>query len=134
MDLTEREETTRYARKKINSYLHSHDYISALLLASIYVNIRLRSLLTNRLSPTKDKWEKTSRVLDSLLGFNKLVNLCDHMGLIVDCKPKKLKGLWTKRCNVAHESKLWRTLQPEDKTEIAQLCKSAIDFLQKTNS
>jgi len=134
MDKTEREETTDYAKRKIDSFLENHEYLSALLLASIYVNIRLRSLLTNRLSPPKNEWKKTAQVLDSLYGFKKMVSLCDKLGLIPN-KPKILKNLWDKRSSVAHESTLWKEeeLSDEEKKEITHLCKSAIKFLQQTN-
>lgn len=133
MDKTEREKTTEYASTKVKSYLASGEYISALLLASIYVNIRLRSILTYRLDPPKEKWKYTSNALDSLLGFSKLVNLCEELKLVHDFDLRKLKKLWERRCKVAHESDLWRELPKLDKNDITQLCESAIEFLQKTN-
>jgi len=130
MDLSEREETTKYARERIDTYLKNDDFISALLLASIYLNIRLKSLLADRLSPPKAQWRKTSRMLD--IGFNRLVNLCNQLGLLKHHNPKNLKKLWDKRCKVAHESKLWRGLSQRNKEDIDRLCRSAIEFLEKT--
>ena len=134
MDKTEREETTDYAKKKINLFLKDSEHISALFLASIYVNIRLKTLLTNRLSPAQEKWTNTSNVIDSLYGFKKMVSLCDKLELI-PITPKTLKNLWDKRSEVAHESKLWKEdqLPDEEIKEITELCNSAIDFLQKTS-
>ncbi len=135
MDRTERVETTDYATKKINSFLENHEYLSALLLASIYVNIRLRSLLTNRLSPPKNEWKKISQALDSVYGFKKMVSLCDKLELIPTGKPRILKSLWDKRSKVAHESTLWKEeeLSDDEKKKITNLCKCAITFLQQTN-
>ena len=72
MEKTEREETTDYAKKKVNKFLKNKEYISALLLTSIYMNIRLKTLLTNRLSPAKEKWKETSNSVDSIYGGNKM--------------------------------------------------------------
>ena len=130
MDLSEREETTKYASKKIKSYLDGEDYTSALLLSSIYVNMRLRSLLADRLFPPRNKWKAVSNKLD--VGFNRLLNLCQELGLLHGFNKKPLKNLWEKRCNVAHESKLWKELSQKDKEDIRQLCESAIKFLEKT--
>jgi hypothetical protein len=134
MDEPERQKTTEYAAKRIKCFLDDGEHISALLLASIYANIRLRTLLTSRLNPPKEKWEYTSNAFDSLLGFNKLLNLCDKLGLLHGQNPKKLRDLWEKRCNVAHESELWKELSDEDKKEITQLCECTIKFLNETNS
>jgi hypothetical protein len=134
MDKTERQRTTEFAAKKIKRFLDTEEYISALLLASIYANIRLRTLLTSRLDPPKEKWEYASNAFDSLLGFNKLLNLCDELGLLHGQSPKKLKDLWEKRCKIAHESELWKELSDKDKKEITQLCECTIKFLNETNS
>jgi len=133
MKIKERQETTNYAKKKINQFLKDKEYFSALLLASIYVNTRLRTLLTNRLSPTEEKWEETSNIVDSLYGFKKMVSLCDKLGLI-PINPKTLKNLWDERSAVAHESELWKEdeLADEKIKEITGLCNSAIEFLEKT--
>jgi len=126
---SEREKTTEYASRIINSYLKNKEYTSALLLSSIYANIRLRSLITDWLSPPRNKWKKASEILT--LGFRRLVDLCDKLKLLHDNEKKTLYELWDKRCNVAHESKLWKKLSEKEKKKIDHLCKSTIQFLEK---
>lgn len=55
MKLTEREETTQYVIKTIDSCLEREEYTSALLLSYIYASIRLSTILTNYLSPNNDR-------------------------------------------------------------------------------
>lgn len=128
---SEREKTTDYASKTINSYLNEKDYTSALLLSTIYAGIRLRSLITDWVSPPNTKWKKTSEILDRT-PFWRLVNLCDQLKLLEDHEKKSLDELWKKRCKVAHESKLWKKLSPQEAAKVDQLCKSAIQFLERT--
>jgi len=131
MDKTEREETTEYASKKINSYLENDDYTSALLLASIYASIRLRTLLTNWISPPKDKWKQTSEILK--LNFSRLITLCTQHKLLHDNENKKLDALRKKRNEIAHESALWKELSDkEEKKKIKQLCMFTKNFLERT--
>jgi len=140
MDKNEREETTKYAKGKIETFLKNHDYVSALFLSSIYLNIRLRSLLTDRLLQPKNEWKENewkeiSRMLTGIgKGFNTFVNLCNRLGLLEGHNPEDLKGLWNMRNKIAHESELWKSLSERDEKEIRRLCKSAIEFLEKTNS
>jgi len=132
MKLKEREETTKYACSKIKEYLHEEDFTSALMLSSIYVNIRLRTVVTDRLYPPKRKWGNISRKLD--IGFNRLLNLCEELDLLYGFDKRILGNLWKKRCNVAHESRLWKQLSRRDKDEIESICKAAMQFLEKTSS
>jgi len=117
MDKTEREETTDYASKRIKSLLGDDEHISALLLASIYVNIRLKSLLTNRLTPPKSRWKETWQTLDSLYGFKKMVSLCDKLGLLPNRPemPRKIKKLWDKRVRLSTNQNCGRDLKKETK-------------------
>ncbi len=132
MVLSEREQTTSYATKTIKAYLAKGDHISALLLTSIYLNIRLKSLLTEKLSPPENKWKTTSALLH--IDFKRLVDLCNLLGLLKGYSSEKLKTLWDMRNKVAHESELWRDLSEKEQDEIVNLCESAIEFLKKTNS
>lgn len=130
-----REKTTEYASKIINSYLHKPkpEYTIALLLSSIYADIRLRTLLTNWISPTtKNKWEITSSEILSKLNLVNLINLCYGHKLIDRNQKKNFHALRKKRNEVAHESELWKRLSEDDKKEIENLCKFAIQFLEKT--
>ncbi|MBO3754784.1 MAG: hypothetical protein FGF53_07925 [Candidatus Brockarchaeota archaeon] len=120
MDISEREETTKYAVKKIDSFLENKEYTSALLLSSIYVHIRLRSLLTDRLNPPKDKWKEISKIR---INFRLALKLCIELGIIPKSFPCKLKKLWKKRNEVAHESKIWKNLQESEIEEIKRLWK-----------
>lgn len=142
MDEPEREDTTKKAIERIDEFLGKPDYISALLISSIYVHMRLRSLITDRLSPPDDKWKKISGMLDNeFSGFKRLVSLCDELHLLNNHDPeelkelwKNLKNLWDMRGNIAHESELWRKLTKEDEEKIRNLCKSAKEFLEKTKT
>ena len=129
MKKTERQETTEYASKTINSYLKDKHTV-ALLLASIYADIRLRTLLTDLVSPKK-KWKQTSEILDELDLF-KLIKLCSKYKLLRDNEEKKLHRLREKRNKVAHESKMWKKLSDKEKREITELCRFAIGFLERT--
>ena len=134
MKLSEREETTKYANNIVSSYLKKKEYTSALLLASIYVNIRLKSLLTDRLSPSKSKWRSVSKKLN--FSFNNLLDRCNRLGISkkYDFNPKYLKKLWKMRCSIAQESKLWKKLSEKDEENIEELCLSAKAFLEKTKN
>ena len=127
---SEREKTTEYATTAIYSLLENKDYISALLLSSIYAQIRLRSIVTDRLFPAQDKWKRTSKNIG--ISFRKLVNLCYDLELLDIQEKTDLKHLWTKRCNVAHESTLWKKLLNKEEKEIDQVCNTTIQFLKRT--
>jgi len=135
-DITERRETTAFAVAKISGLIDAKDYTSAILLSSIYVEMRLRTLITLRLNPPQFNWECTSKAFSSLLGYSKLLNVCDKVGLLKQrmkrCSKKQLKALWEKRCNIAHESNLWRGITEGDEKEIVNLCNYAIMFLEDT--
>lgn len=130
-----REKTTEYATKIINSYRHKPkpEYTVALLLSYIYVDIRLRTLLTNLVSPTKNKWEITSAEILGKLNLMNLINLCYDHKLINKNQKKNLHALRVKRNKVAHESELWKRLSEDDQKEIENLCKFTIQFLEKTS-
>jgi hypothetical protein len=129
---SERENTTRYATDKINHLLDNNDFTSAVLLTSIYVNMRLKTLITVRLNPPQQHWQDTSNAFNSLLGYKNLLSVCNMLGLMKGCNFKQLKDLWEKRCVVAHETELWKNISPQEQQEIRELCNSAIDFLKKT--
>jgi len=130
MDKPERKKTAKFAKEKISDFLDNERHTSALLLSSIYVNLRLRTLLTEHLSPTKSKWRAVSNKLD--IGFNRLLSLCNEFDLLYGFNTEPLKRLYKRRCKIAHESELWREISPEDKKEIKSLCESAIEFLENT--
>ena len=129
--LSEREKTTNVASTTINSYLKEEDYISALLLSSIYSQIRLKSIVTDRLSPAQDKWKRTTKNIE--ISFRNLVKICYDLELLNVQERTDLITLWKKRCNVAHESTLWKKLSEVEKKEIAQVCNNTIQFLKRTN-
>lgn len=129
---SEREETTNYAKETINAFLDKREYHFALLLSYIYVDIRLRSLLTDWIKPAKKRWKKTSEIL-SWIGFRGLVIKCDKLGLLSNEERENLDELREKRNKVAHESTLWKGgVQPDEEKKIKRLCKSAIKFLERT--
>jgi len=131
-DKSEREGTTKYAVKKINSYLTAPkpDYKSALLLSAIYAEIRLRTLLTDWVSPPKDRRKETGKLFN--LKFNGLINRCKHHKLLDGKERKTLDELRKKRNQLAHETALWKKLPTKEKKNIALLCKSTIQFLKRT--
>jgi len=128
----ERDGTTRNAIKAINENLNRDGYNAALLHSFIYVNIRLRSLLTDYLSPTQPRWKETHSVLGSLQ-FPRLLKYCKDYRLIDESDKDKLDKLAHKRNNIAHESVLWRAPTPADIVNIEGHCQYAISFLRKTN-
>lgn len=115
----------------IDSYLERKEYTSALLLSSIYVHIRLKSLLTDRLNPPKDKWKEVS---STRLSFGIPRRLCNLLGILSQNDSRELKELWEKRNKIAHESQLWKDPSENDIKEIKRLCESAKRFLEKTKS
>lgn len=128
----EREATTNYACETINSFLKNNEYRSALLFSSIYLEIRLRTLLTDRMSPLKVKWKETSKKFEKYDLYN-LIEFCGLLELISENERKDLDELRDKRNNVAHESRLWRNKpQKNEKNKIERLCNSAIQFLERT--
>lgn len=126
---TERQETTDYAVKRIDENLTPERYNVALLLAFIYVSIRLRSLLTDHITPSKPMWKETHRVLGSL-GFRSLLKHCKEFRLITKEEGDKLSKLADKRNYIAHESVLWRSLTDADIANIKEHCEFAKTFLR----
>jgi len=131
VDTSEREETTKYAKRMIDFYLKNKEYATALLLSSIYVHIRLKSLLTDRLNPPKDKWKKVS---STRLDFRPALNLCKNLEILSVAESQELGKLWSKRCKIAHESSLWREPSEKDINEIKRFCESAKHFLEITTN
>ena len=127
----EREKTTEYASKTINSYLKKDKHAVALLLSSIYADIRLRTLLADWISPPPSKWKKTSEILDKF-DLWKLVDLCNKHKLLFGNEKKNLHALRKKRNQIAHESKLCKKLPGNEKRKIEELCKFTIEFLERT--
>ncbi len=137
-DPTEREETTDYAKEKINSFLRNKEYHLALLIAYIYAGIRLRSLLTDWIKPQinkpKDnKWKKTAEIFKSLT-FSGLLKNCKRLGSLVNDEFKTLDDLREKRNNVARESRTWKNgVDLAEENRIRSICVSVIAFLERTN-
>lgn len=131
---SEREKTTRYAVKQINRYLKppKPDHKSALLLSAIYATIRLRTLLTDWVSPPNDKWKETGKLFN--LKFAGLINRCKQHGLLIGKERETLDGLRKKRNQLAHETKLWKGVSPKEKKKIELLCKSTVKFLERTTT
>lgn len=134
-DQSEREKTTEYASERIKSFLEKSeaDYISALLLSSVYVNLRLRTLLTDWVKPPRNNWKRVSSEVINCLDFHELIVLCSRYKLLINGERKKLEKLRKKRNHVAHESTLWKKLKERDKKQISSLCNFAIQFLERTN-
>lgn len=83
MKMSDRWHTTRFASTQVNNLLLRKEYSSALLLAFIYVDIRLTTLLTDSLSPSKHKWQEIADLVGSL-GFRRKFELCKKKGLLND--------------------------------------------------
>jgi hypothetical protein len=136
--LSEREETTEYARKKINSVLKNNEYPLALLIAYIYASIRLRSLITDWIKPqasepSDSKWKRTAEIFKSL-AFHGLLNNCKKLGLLLNDEYDTLNDLREKRNDVAHESRTWKNgVDAAEEKKIRNICKSVIAFLERTN-
>lgn len=113
--------------------MRDYDYISALFLSAIYVDMRLKTLLTARLSPRKNKWKDVHAQLGDLLGVNRRLSVCANLGLVSPAMVRNLKKLWAMRSEVAHESRVWQKLTNEDVRKIKRLCKAAMTFLEQTN-
>ncbi len=132
MDLNELEVTTKDAIKRIKDDLRKGDYISALLLSAIYMDIRSRTLLTNRLQPDEAKWKKIHSELDDIRGPKTRLSICENLNLVSHQVAKDLKDLWDTRGDVAHTSRIWRNPTEEDITKIDRLCKVALQFFEDT--
>lgn len=130
-----RQETTDIATNKINQMLNDKkDYTSALLIASIYVDMRIRTIIALQLDSSGQKFEQISHILDSQVGFRNLIGIIENMGKIKKQEADKLRELYTERCKVAHETTLWKDVSEEKQEEIKKLCNVAIDFLNKTTN
>lgn len=134
--LIKRESTTKLATKKINNLIKEEDFTSALLLASIYAHMRLKTLITMRLKPPKEHWRAISNSFNSgnaPLGYNTLLNVCNKLGLVQNQDKNQLTKLWAYRNRIAHETDLWKKLSDKQQREIIKLCKYATEFLKNTN-
>jgi hypothetical protein len=133
MKLTEREETTQYAIKIIDSCFKRNEYTSALLLSFIYASIRLSTILTNYLSPNDDKWKETHKILNKI-NFSVLIKQCKDKNILSKDDYNKLDKLRILRNNIAHESILWKELSEDEIKNIKEKCESVKNFLQITNN
>lgn len=130
---SEKQETTKFAKEKIDSCLKNKEYPLALLLSHIYVGIRLRSLLTDWAKTPEERWKETSRILGRI-GFRGCIIVCNQLGLLKGKERENLDELGRKRNDVAHESRIWKDkLQQAEVRKIKHLCKSAIAFLERTS-
>jgi hypothetical protein len=139
-DLSEREETTIYAKDKINSFIDNGEFHLALLIAHIYASIRLSSLLTDyKIRPKKrslkdKRWKKVAKKLKRNLTFSTLLKRCKNNGLLNNEEITALDDLRKRRNNVAHESRMWkRKLESTEETAIKNTCNSVVEFLERTN-
>jgi hypothetical protein len=134
MKSSERERTTDYAIKAIDYFLKQEEYTSAILISSIYMDIRLRTLLTERLSPPKGKWKDVHKQLDEL-NFPTLRNLCRDLNLINPQTATSLSELNACRNKVAHKTTFWKVnFTTEQINQIHRFCASAKTFLSDTKS
>lgn len=119
----------------IDSFQNSRDYASALLLSAIYVHMRLKSLLTDKLSRhDKEKWQVTVRELNDLrLSFYAALRMCRGAGIISHQECGDLDALKKKRDSLVHETVMWRTMSRKDANEIIGFCNSAKRFLRRTS-
>lgn len=132
MDKSERENTTKYACDKIDSFLKQCDYTSAILLSTIYAHIRLRAMYTDWLAPPENEWKET---FDKQKGtFSVFIYRCGKSRLFIGEEKTNLDSLRNLRNNIAHESKLWRETTPEDERNIKNLCKFTKKFLRRTTT
>jgi hypothetical protein len=132
-----RKKTTKLATAKINDFLDREDFTSALLLASIYVHMRLKTLITLRLNPPQKHWRDISNSFNSAnspLGYNSLLNVCNKLDLVENEDKNRLKQLWNMRNSIAHETELWKTITERKQQEIIELCHYATEFLKNTNN
>ena len=83
MRKVDRWHTTRAASTRVQDLLSHNEYSSALLLAFIYVDIRLTTMLTDSLSPPEHKWDETADVIGSL-NYRRKVELCRKKHLLTD--------------------------------------------------
>lgn len=132
----ERKKTTQYASERIANFLKKgeEDYTSALLLSSVYAELRLRTLLTSWISPPQHKREQTSSLILNKLSFNQLIILCNKLGLLQNEERKNLDALREKRNKVAHETRLWKKIPKLEANKIDRLCHLTVEFLKRTNN
>jgi hypothetical protein len=138
-NLSEREETTKYAKKTIRSFIKKNEHHLALLIAHIYAGIRLRSLLTDSINPRENKkkegWKNIAEIFHSLrIPFLARLKACRKLNKVTKDQFNSLGKLNTERNKVAHESEMWKGGLSEDrKKEITNICESVIEFLEQTN-
>ena len=125
---SERKETTISVTNRINDFLNRRepDYISALLLADLHANIRLRTLLNDWISPTDCRnWEKISAQVIDYIPFPALKSEKDV---------EQLRKLRKRREEIAHQPRLWRGVtDATEQKDFRYFCMFTIDFLERTN-
>ncbi|MCW4023339.1 MAG: hypothetical protein NWF02_09295 [Candidatus Bathyarchaeota archaeon] len=136
--IDERVKTTRNVTTKINAFLNGPepDYISALLIAELYLNIRLRTLLTNWISPTENRnWKKISNQVINHIPFPTLLRLCKDNDLLPsEDDVEKIRKIHIKRNDIAHYPRLWNGVKDKsEQKEFREFCKFTQDFLERTN-
>lgn len=134
MGLTERQETTDYAVRMISKFLNDDDPISAVLLTHIYSNIRLRSVIADHLRG-KDTGVAWKRIQDFLRvpSFSLLLRYARRHKLLVKDYLGVLDNLNSRRNFIAHESKIWRKLTPEDEEDLIAAVQTSVQFLRETS-
>jgi len=129
--------TARSASTRLENLLSRKEYSAALLLAFIYVDMRLTTLLTDVLCSSEDNWEEIADIVE-YLGFRRKVERCKKRGLLSALRfsekklDSELEKLREKRNDAAHETRIWKGLDAHEIQAVKRRCQFAQEFLEMT--
>ena len=107
---------------------------TAVIIAAIFVEIRLRTLISHALDPKNVSRARFRDILkEDQWSFRDLLNLAWKLGIVTTYHKKKLTALYDLRNRMAHDWKYWTQL-PDEETlrNLEAACRSAIMFMHDT--
>lgn len=107
---------------------------TAVIIAAIFIEIRLRTLISHALDPKNVSRARFRDILkEDQWNFRDLLNLAWKLGIVTTYHKKKLTALYDLRNRMAHDWKYWTQL-PDDETrrKLGAACLNAIIFMKDT--
>lgn len=124
---------TREADEEISRHLNNESFRIATLIAGMYVNTRLSTLVRRSLEIDNKTGRKSFRRLFDDLNTGTLLNLCHRARMITTSEQEKIRRFLQLRNGIAHDFEMWDKLDAQTIKAIKHWCKFIIDFMVTTD-
>jgi hypothetical protein len=118
----------------LGGYVESSDLRAAVIIASLFVEIRLRTLISYGLSPKKVSRARLQKILkEDRWQFKELLNFARKLETITETQAGQLAELSRWRNQLAHNLEPWtQTLELRYARTFARLVRNAVHFMTDT--